>query len=107
MSLYFGLSSPPHPISHILFHPFRSYPFYLNSSQNITLSIRCPDAWIYDAEEGANEADSKLTMDIPVFGPNDLVGGSVFLNPEIVEEGEGRLDICVCSLIPSLIISTK
>ena len=55
-------------------------------SEFLKISIRCPDAWVYD-DEGTGH------LDIPVFGPNDLVGGSVSLSPQLT--GRGKLNINV------------
>jgi hypothetical protein len=62
------------------------------------LSIRCPDFWVYDADVDAPENETAREgseIDIPVFGVNDLVGGTVLLNPVLMHQGKGKLSISV------------
>lgn len=64
------------------------------------LSIRCPDSWVYDAgPEGQDHETrtngSQAEIAIPVFGDNDLVGGTVLLSPVLSKQGKGKLSISV------------
>jgi hypothetical protein len=67
------------------------------------LTIRCPDVWVYDAsfeDVYDNESEPGDTeINIPVFGANDLVGGTVLLNPEVMHREKGKLSISVSFLI--------
>jgi len=78
-------------------------PVYMNESvfrsENMQLTIRCPDVWVYDAgfeDIYDNEAELEDTeINIPVFGANDLVGGTVLLNPEVMHREKGKLSISI------------
>jgi hypothetical protein len=57
--------------------------------------IRCPKYWNYSVSSG-DEDDSQDEKDliIPIFGANDLVGGTVTLSPELCKV-KGKLSIAV------------
>ncbi|KZS96224.1 hypothetical protein SISNIDRAFT_536438 [Sistotremastrum niveocremeum HHB9708] len=83
-----GSAASPRPAG----TPLYDAPVYLHESvfrsDDILIVIRCPDAWIFEDENGDE------TMDIPVFGPNDLVGGMVSLGPGLCKV-KGRLVISI------------
>jgi hypothetical protein len=71
--------------------------FYDIRSENMQLSLRCPDAWVYDGvpTSDSDSASQVLDIEVPVFGANDLVGGTILLSSELTKQGKGKLSISV------------